>query len=235
MNQLLAKLRRLLSPGAPASQVNPPERYPLAESLRVELFQTIERLETAGMLTPGEVSQEALVDCAEREDDFEEMDIVMVANILHLVQEERTVPLERLAFFVDQVETTDDDALAVVRELARLSGQSDSVRGLRFRMTGELARRGNFPPPNAVVEFELGTQAHAVPFTMYGKNAPIGLTEEVARIFTRAGDARRFFEAGFDTFSIVAYAVPEKVAALNAALGPEPTWSEVPPPGANPE
>lgn len=187
------------------------------------------------MLAPGEVSREELVACAEREDEFEEMDIVMVANILSMVGEARAAPFERLAFFPDQVETTDDDALAIVRELARLAGQGDSVRGLRLRMTGALARRGEFPPPNAVVEFELGTQAHALPFIMYSKNAPIGLTEEVALIFTQAADPRRFFEAGFDTFSIVTYAIPEKIAALNAALAPEPTWFEVPPTEANPE
>jgi hypothetical protein len=176
---------------------------------------------------PGEVSQEAIVTCAEHVDDFEEMDIVSVANVLDVWREERGAPFEHLAFFVDQVETTEDDALDIVRELARLSAQGGSLRNVRFRMTGALAPRGEFPPPNAIVEFELGAQAHAVPFIMYGKNAPIGLTERVARIFTRAGDPRRFFEAGFDTFSIVAYAAPEKVAALNAALAPEPTWSEV--------
>jgi hypothetical protein len=204
-----------------------PPRYPLREPLRAELLRTIELLEVAGMLEPGEVSRDELIACAEHVDDFEEMDIVMVAHILHALREERGTPFDHLAFFADQVETTDDDPLDMVRELARLSGHGESVRGLRMRMTGAVAPRGKFPPPNAVVEFELGAQAHAVPFVMYGKNAPGGLTEGLARVFTRADDPRRFFDGGFDSFSIVTYLAPAKIAELNAALAPDATWAPV--------
>jgi hypothetical protein len=54
------------------------------------------------------------------------------------------------AAFPEMAETTDDHPLDRVRELARLSGQSDSLRGLRFRMTGAIAGGGEFPPLNAV-------------------------------------------------------------------------------------
>ena len=203
------------------------ERYPLAEPLRAELLRTIGLMEAAGILEAGEVSRDEIVACAERVDEFEEMDFVMVANVLHALREERGTPFDHLAFFADQVETTEDDALDTARELARLSGQSESLRGLRFRMTGEVALRGVFPPPNAVVEFELGAQPHVVPFVMYGKNAPGGLTEGLACIFAQPNDPRRFFEAGFDSFAIVTYVAPEKIADLNAATGPAPTWAQV--------
>ena len=203
------------------------ERYPLAAPLRAELLRTIELMEAAGMLEAGEVSPDEIVACAEQVDAFEEMDIVMVANVLRALREERGVPFDHLAFFADQVETTEDDALDMVRELARVSGQSESVRGLRFRMTGAVARRGEFPPPNAVVEFQLGAQPHVVPFVMYGKNAPGGLTEGLAQIFTRPDDPRRFFEAGFDSFAIVTFSVPAKIAELNSAMGPDLTWMQV--------
>jgi hypothetical protein len=49
------------------------------------------------------------------------------------------------AAFPDMAETTDDHPLDRVRELARLSGQSDSLRGLRFRMTGAVAGRRGIP------------------------------------------------------------------------------------------
>jgi hypothetical protein len=204
-----------------------PKRHPLAEPLRAELLRTIDLLETAGMLNPGEVSRDVIVDCAERVDDFKEMDIVLVAHILHALLGERGTPFDDLAFFPDMVETTDDDPLDMVRELARLTGQSDSLRGLRFRMTGAIAGRGEFPPQNAVVEFELSGRAHVVPFVMYRKNAPGGLTQALARIFTRPDDPRRFFEEGFDSFSILTYVAPGKIAELNAAIGAVPTWVEV--------
>ncbi len=199
----------------------------LAAPLRDKLKRATDALVAAGMLEPGELSHDEVIDCAEQIDEATEIDAWIVANILQALRDERGSPFAHLAFIDDQVETGDEDALEMVRDLARISGHGRSLRRLRLRVTGPVVWRGDFPPSNAVVEFELAGQAQAVPFVLYAKNAPGGLVEGLARVLTRPGDPRRFFVAGFDSFMIVAHQLPEKVAALNAVLAAEPTWLEV--------
>jgi hypothetical protein len=62
---------------------------------------------------------------------------------------------------------------------------------------------------------------------MYGKNMPGGLIEGLAPVFMRAGNGRRFVEAGFDNFVCVTYLLPERSRALNPSSGAHPTWTEV--------
>ena len=220
-----------LPPIPRAPPLTAPTRYPLAEPLRAQLWQTIETFESAGALQPGEVSRDELVDCAETVDDFQEMSVVHVANILQALRELRGLPFDNLAFFPDQTERVEDDALEIVREFARLSGQSDRLRAVRLTALGGprivMACGGEFPPPNAAAEFELDGHRQVVPFVMYSKNMPGGLIEGLARVFMRSGDGRRFFEAGFDNFACVTYLLPERMRALNSASDAHPTWTEV--------
>ena len=213
--------------GPPPPVEPPPEkRYSLAEPLRAELLRMIGLLEAAGMLEPGEVSRDEIIACAER-DDFAEMDMVTVLGILDISRGERVSPLRHLAFFQDQVETIEGDALDMVREMVRISGRGASLHGLRCVKTGAIAPRGQFPPPNAVVEFQLDGQACALPFVLYSKNIPGGLMEGLARVLTRPDDGRRFFEAGSENLVICGYLAPEHVDALQGQLEEQPTWTQV--------
>ena len=57
---------------------------------------------------------------------------------------------ENLTFIADQVEVSEADVIAIVREFARLSGQSDRVRAVQVKgIDGDAivpARGGEFPP-----------------------------------------------------------------------------------------
>src|SRR5688572_13182565 len=81
---------------------------------------------------------------------------------------------------------------------------------------------GESPPDNAIAEFDLGTQHHAVPFVMYPKSIPWRLMERLAKVLARPDDSRRFVSAYFGGDFGVSYLSPEKTAALNSALPQEP-------------
>jgi hypothetical protein len=136
-----------------------------------------------------------------------------------------------LAFVADQVEVEEPDVLTIVREFARLAGQADQLQGLRLKgIDGGaivLARRGELPPDNAVVEFELGARQCAVRFVMYGKNSPLGLMETLPEMFTSAGEPRRFFSAYFDAFLVATYLSADQVATLNLAFSHQPDCFEL--------
>jgi len=217
-----------------AAVPSPGSARPMQALLRAELLRLIGALRAAGILEPAEVSSEEIIECAERLDDFVVMDPAEVLHILRALREERDQPFAHLAFFSDQVETTADDPLDMVHELARISGCSGLLCSARFSMTGEIVSRGKHPPPNALVEFNVEGHAHAIPFVMYSKNAPIGLIEGLAKVLTRSSDRRRFFWAGFDDLHIVVFQSPENIAALNSQLAPEPTWMPVQMPDAAP-
>lgn len=199
-----------------------PTTYPLKEELRIELWRIIEILQTAEVLQPGEVQLEAVVECAETLDDYSEMDPYTVMHVLEALRSQRERPFANLAFVADQVETDEADAIAIVREFARLSGQSQQLGAIRVQAIdgGKIvpARGGEFPPPNAVAEFTLDTQRHSVPFVLYGKNIPGGLLEGLAKIFARDSDARHFVGDNFDAFFSVSYLTTANTAALNSAL-----------------
>ena len=76
---------------------------------------------------------------------------------------------------------------------------------------------GGFPPPNAVAEFNLGAEHHAVPFVLYSKLLPGGLIEALAKILIRADDPRRFVSDYFDSFFSVSYLTPAQTSMVNSA------------------
>jgi hypothetical protein len=199
-----------------------PTTYPLKEELRIELRRIIATLQTAEVLRSDEVPLEDVIACAETLDDYSEMDVYAVMHVLRALRSQRERPFANLAFFAEQVETDEADAIAIIREFARLSGQAQQLGAIRVQAIdgGKIvpARGGEFPPPNAVAEFTLGTQHHSVPFVLYGKNLPGGLMERLARIFARAGDARHFVWENFDTFFSVCYLTAANTAAINNAL-----------------
>ena len=180
------------------------------------------RLQAAEVLQPDEVRLEDVIECAETLDDFSEMDIYTVMTVLQALQLQRERPFANLAFVADQVETDETEAIAIIHEFARLSGQSQQLGAVRVQAIdgGRIApaRRGEFPPPNAVAEFALGTQRCSVPFVLYSKNLPGGLIERLAKIFTRDGDARHFVWENFDSFFSLSYLTTANTAALNNAL-----------------
>lgn len=199
-----------------------PTTYPLTEKLRSELQRIIEILQAAEVLQPGEVQLEEVIECAETLDDFSEMDLYAVMNVLQALQSQGKRPFANLAFVADQVETDEADAIAIIHEFARLSGQSQQLSSIRVQAIdgGKIvpARGGEFPPPNAVAEFTLDAQHHSVPFVLYSKNLPGGLMERLAKIFARDGDARHFVWESFDSVFGVSYLTPANTAALNNAL-----------------
>jgi hypothetical protein len=121
--------------------------------------------------------------------------------------------------------------LGIVREFASLAGQAEQLRAPRLAGIdgGEivLARRGELPPDNAVVEFQLGARRHTVPFVMYGKNLPLGLMETLPEMLASEGESRRFFSAYFDAFLAVTYLSADQVATLNLAFSHQPDCFEL--------
>jgi hypothetical protein len=199
-----------------------PTTHPLNEELRIKLRRIIETLQSAAVLQPDEVQLEEVVACAETVDDYSEMDLYNVMHVLHALQWQRKRPFANLVFVAAQVETDETDAIAIVREFARLSGQAQQLGAIRVQGIdgGKIvaARGGEFPPPNAVAEFTLGAQQFSVPFVLYGKTLPGGLMEHLAKIFARDGDPRYFAWENFDSFFSVCYLTAANIAAINSAL-----------------
>jgi hypothetical protein len=225
--ELMRALRALRAdtsvwPVRPKPKPIPRHRRPLTDAARASLRQLIDALDAAGVLLPGEVSFEALVECAELEDEYATIDVHDALRILRAFEHERGQPFVNLAFFIDQCEYRAEDAAEMVREFARLCGKS-AVLGAAIRVRGidggEIAPAdGSSPPPNARVEFQLDGRPHVVHFVMYRKNLPLGLTDGLARAFAPAeADARRFVSGYFDHLAI-AYLEPAKAATLNRTL-----------------
>jgi hypothetical protein len=181
-------------------------RFPLSEPLRVKLREAIRALEQAGVLLNGEVSVEDAIDCAEVYDDLADIELYEVMRILQSLRERRAIPFSRLAFFPTQMETREDDIVEMVREMARLAGQADRLRAVTVKSMddGQLvfASEGEFPSPNAKIEFELDGQLSVVAFVMYAKNLPIGLFDELAKVFIRKVPSKRFVSAYCDLLVI---------------------------------
>ena len=212
----------------------PRRRYPLPQTQKIQLQTAFATLLATGVLRgDDDVTFEDLLDCAETLDDYSARDfseaqaIFTVLNALHW-NERR---FQNLAFIADQVEVGEQSVLAIVREFARLAGQADRLRALKLKGIngGEivLARRGELPPDNAVVEFQLGSRHCAVPFVMYGKNSPLGLMETLPEFLAPAGEPRRFFSAYFDAFLVVTCLSADEVATLNLAFSHQPDCFEL--------
>lgn len=195
-----------------------PTRYPLSDTLRAELHKLIETLGGAGMLQSGEVAIDEILDRAETFDEWSTVDLYMAMNVLHVLRSERERPFANIAFFLNDVETDESDAMMIVWELARLCGRSREVGAVRVRSVsgGKIVpAHGEFPVPNAVAEFELGTEHHAVSFVLYRKSLPGGLIEALARIFTHPYDPRRFVWDNFGSFFSVCYLTPTQTSMIN--------------------
>lgn len=81
--------------------------------------------------------------------------------------------------------------------------------------------------PNAVIEFEMGTTRHSLPFTVYAKYQPHGLIEQLAPIFAPPERAERFYVSQDSMNLDITYTTPAQFTELNAAIGPDPTWVEI--------
>jgi hypothetical protein len=198
-----------------------PTRYPLSETLRAELRQLIETLQSAGMLQPGEVTIDEIIDRAETSDEWSEVDLYMAMHVLHTLQFERKRPFANIAFFAAHTETDASDAVNIVRELVRLCGRSQELSAVRVRPIngGKLISvpSGSVPPANAVAEIELGGERRAVPFVLYPKSLPGGLIEGLAPVLVAAADPRRFVWDFFDSFFSVSYLTPAQTCTVNGA------------------
>lgn len=198
-----------------------PTRYPLSETLRAELRKLIETLQSAGMLQPAEVAIDEVIERAETFDEWSQVDLYMAMHVLHVLESERGRPFTNIAFFPADVETDESDVVKIVRELVRLCGRSQELSAVRVRSIngGALVptAAGSLPPPNAVAEFELGGERHAVPFVLYPKNLPEGLIEGLAKVLVADDDPRRFVWDFFDSFFTVSYLTPAQTSTVNSA------------------
>jgi len=208
-------------------------RFPLPDVQKIQLQTAFATLRATGVLNAGDVMFEELVDCAETLDDYSERDCseaLIVFNVLGALHWSGR-RFHNLAVVADQVEVDEANVLTIVREFARLARQADQLHALNFTgIDGNeivLARRGELPPDNAVVEFQLGPRQCTVPFVMYGKNIPIGLMETLPEILLPADEPRRFFSAYFDTFLVVTCLSADQVATLNLAFPHPPDCFEL--------
>jgi len=212
-------------PPGPDRTDKPAWRHPLTPELREQLLTTFALLETAGILGPGEVPHDELIECAEHTDVFEDMDMHSVVMVLESLADERDPPLRHFAYFTNQVEFYDDDAFEIVREFARISGYNGPLRQIRFDMTSDYPQGPDYDPaPNAVLEFEMGTARYSLTFTIFRKYLPDGLIEQLAPIFAPPESAGRFYVSWESEDLDITFTTPEQIEELNAALGPEPSW-----------
>lgn len=208
----------------PDAADRPEWRHPLTAEQMEQLLSTFALLKAAGVVDPDEVTDDEVVECAERTDVFEDMDFPSVLMVLEELGDERDPPFRHLAFFVNQ-EFYDDDAFEIVREFARLSGYTGPLRQIRCDLTGDYPCGPDYDPaPNAVIEFEMGAARYSLPFTMYRKYLPNGLIEQLAPIVSAPERAERFYQAWRSDNLDITYASPAKIEELNAALGPDPFW-----------
>jgi hypothetical protein len=169
------------------------ERKPstLSDELQTKLQDSLRVLQSCGVLVAGDVNFDTIAQDATEVDDFESMDLEDVLRIVHGLSDRFHHPLANVAFFPDSVEMAEDDIFLYVEEFARLTHQENSLRRLRLQgIAGgkvTMATRGEFPPSNAQVEFELHGIEHKLVFTMYSKNAPLGLTDQLADVFASEG------------------------------------------------
>jgi hypothetical protein len=209
-----------------------PTRYPLSDTLRAELRKLIETLQSAGMLQPAEVAIDEVIDRAETFDEWSEVDLYMAMNVLHALHRERGRPFANIAFFLADEETEESDVVKIVHEIARLCGRPQELSAVRVRWIAEREivpiPGGSLRLPNAVAEFELGGEHHAVPFVLYRKNLPDGLIQGLAKILVSADDPRRFVWDFFDSFFSVSYLTQAQTSTVNGAERTEvPRFEEV--------
>lgn len=208
-------------------------RYPLPETQKIQLQTAFATLLATGALRADDVTFQELVDCAETLDDFSARDCseaLVIFSVLNALQSQPR-RFQNLTFIADQVEVDEHSVMAIVHEFARLAGQTNQLHAINLQgIDGgeiELARRGELPPDNAKIEFQLGSRQCAVPFVMYGKNIPLGLMETLPEILGSDDDPRRFFSAYFDAFLVVTYLSADQVATLNLTFSHQPDCFEL--------
>lgn len=208
-------------------------RFHLSAPQNVQLQTALATLLATNVLRADDVTFEELVERAETLDDYSARDCSeakVIFDLLNTVQSKRR-RFHNLVFVADQVEVDAEGALEIVREFARLAGQADQLGELRLRGidggTVVPARRGELPPDNALIEFELGARRCALPFVMYGKNIPLGLMETLPELLLPADPPRRFFSAYFDAFLAVTLLSADQVATLNLAFAHQPDCFEL--------
>lgn len=208
-------------------------RYPLPETQKIQLQTAFATLLATGALRADDVTFEEVLECAEMLDDYSARDCSeaqVIFSVLNALQSHDR-RFHNLALIADQVEVDQHGVQAIVREFARLAGRDQQVRAVKLKGIdgGEivLARRGELPPDNAIVEFQLGSLACAVPFVMYGKNIPLGLMETLPEMLMSTDEPRRFFSAYFEAFLAVTYLSADQVATLNLAFSHQPDCFEL--------
>lgn len=178
--------------------------HELSDDLKMKLIDSLQALQSCGVLQADELNADTLMEDAMEIDAFETMDLDDVLRILHGLSDRFHHPLANMAFFPDSVEMRETDIFLYVEEFARLTHQEDSLRRLRLQgFDGgpvQLAKRGEFPGNNACIEFELRGIEHRCAFTMYSKNAPLGLLAPLAEIFE--GGDKRFVMAFGDCYCV---------------------------------
>ena len=208
-------------------------RYPLPETQKIQLQTAFATLLATGALREDDVTFQELVECAETLDDYSARDCseaLVIFSLLNAIQSKQG-RFQNLTFIADQVEVDEHNVLAIVREFARLAGQAHQLGALKLKGIdgGEivLARRGELPPDNALVEFQLGSRRCTVPFVMYGKNIPLGLMETLPEMLVSDHEPRRFFSAYFDAFLAVTRLSADQIATLNLAFSHQPDCFEL--------
>lgn len=191
---------------AQPAQASAAPRFPLGDPLRAKLRDILVALEDAGVLEAGEVSIDAAVDCAENWDNFATMGFYEAMHVLRALCERRNASFRRLAFFQIQVETDEAAIAGMIREFARLAGRLEALGDVSVKSIDDgkvvFAREGDFPTPNAKVEFALDGRRCIAPFVMFRKNLPIGLFDELAKIFAEPTPAKRFVSAYCDLLAV---------------------------------
>lgn len=154
------------------------------------------------MLDRGEVAADELAEYTTQSSRGGAIGFRDVAHALYGLSRERGRPFSHLVFFPIHAQTTRDSIVAIVREFARLADSVDALDNVRVNALsgGELifAREAEFPEPNATVEFDLRGEHVSTSFVIYESNLPIGLFDELARVFNRAVPAKRFVGAYCD-------------------------------------
>jgi len=194
------------------------------DPLRNNLRGAIEKLEEAGVLEVGEATADAVLECASSKGAEIDRDFRGLMHGLQVLSSCLAKPFSRLAFFPIQVENSEEAVPEMVSEFARLAQSERSLADVRVTSLdgGQIAfaNADEFPSPNAKVEFALDGELFSVPFVMFEKNLPIGLFDELAKIFNRAAPARRFVSAYSDLL-VIAFIDNDNVPTLERNFSEE--------------
>ncbi|MGI9414466.1 MAG: hypothetical protein ACR2PM_12400 [Hyphomicrobiales bacterium] len=197
-------------------------RYPLTEPQKASCRVVLAALEACGLVIPNELDFDDFVDTAEIVciDDGEIYD---VACVLSNHAERRNRPFARMAFFINQVEFFEEDALRLAHEFARLAGIRSDIDNLSVELGSQIPGSLN---KNAELCFELRGQPHRVPFVLLSKYLPFDLMEKLSEVFASHQTDKRFVGGYFDAVVMVSFIDSDQLKALVEAFGGDPPWFE---------